>query len=122
LSADPDAAVPTCSAAGSTGWIVFQDANRDGTYGLAERLIRRARVPGNVQMLASTAFAGGVTFNADGMARDAGGNLLNAAVRLCLPTTEPQENARDVSIGSGSRIRFDKVNAVGQCTTPDDEP
>lgn len=120
LSANPGADLPACNAAGSNGWVVFQDADHDGALGESEPLLRRASLPGQVQVLPSAAFAGGVTFNADGMARDAGGNLLNATVSLCLPTTRPQENASLVSIGSGSRIRFKRRNAAGQCPTPDD--
>jgi type IV fimbrial biogenesis protein FimT len=121
MSADPNADVPACSAAGS-GWIVFQDADRDGQYAAAERLIRRATVSGNVQLLSSAAFASKVTFNADGMARDAGGSLLNAAVSVCLPTTQPQENERDVSIRAGSRVRITKKDAAGKCLAPVDKP
>ncbi|GAB2492022.1 Tfp pilus assembly protein FimT/FimU [Pseudoxanthomonas sangjuensis] len=122
MSADPDAALPACNPAGSSGWIVFLDADRDGALGANERLLRRASLPGQVRMLPSAAFANGVAFNADGFARDAGGNLLNATVSLCLPTTRPQENARLVSIGSGSRIRSNRVNAAGECPTPGDRP
>ncbi|MFC5577660.1 GspH/FimT family pseudopilin [Lysobacter niabensis] len=121
LSAAPNADVPACSAAGN-GWIVFQDANRDGQYAAAERLIRRATVSGNVQLLGSAAFANKVTFNADGMARDAGGSLLNAVVSVCLPTTEPQENERDVSISAGSRVRITRKGAAGKCLAPGDKP
>ncbi|MFC5569446.1 GspH/FimT family pseudopilin [Lysobacter yangpyeongensis] len=122
LSVDPNAAIPSCAAAGATGWIVFQDADRDGQYDVAERLVRRATVAGNVQLLGSTAFAGRVTFNSDGMARDAGGNLLNAAVGACLPILHPQENERDISIGAGSRIRVTSKNAGGKCLAPGDKP
>jgi type IV fimbrial biogenesis protein FimT len=122
LSADPNAASPACALAGATGWIAFQDANRDGQYTGAERLIRRATVAGKVQLLGSASFNGRITFNADGMARDAGGNLLNAAVAVCLPTTQPQENESDVSIAAGSRIRVTRKNAAGECLPPGDKP
>lgn len=122
LSADPDAAVPACNAANATGWIVFQDADRNGQYAAAERLIRRTSVSSKVQLLGSASFAGRITFNADGMARDAGGNLLNAAVGVCLPTTQPRQNETDVSIAAGSRIRLSKKEAGGECRTPGDRP
>jgi Tfp pilus assembly protein FimT len=121
MSAAPNAAVPTCGAAGASGWIVFLDADRNGQYGATERLIRRATVAGNVQLLGSAAFGTGITFNADGMARDVGGNLLNAVVGVCLPTTQPQDNESDVSISSGSRIRVTRKNAAGKCLTPGDK-
>ena len=122
MSANPNAAAPACGAAGAGGWIVFQDADRNGQYSATERLIRRATVTGKVQLLGSAAFGSGVTFNADGMARDVGGSLLNAVVGVCLPTTQPQENESDVSISSGSRIRVTRKNAAGKCVAPGDEP
>jgi type IV fimbrial biogenesis protein FimT len=121
LSAAPNAAVPACGTAGAVGWIVFQDADRNGKYGATERLIRRTTVTGNVQLQGSAAFGSGVTFNADGMARDVGGSLLNAVVGVCLPTTEPQENESDVGISSGSRIRVTRKNAAGKCLAPGDK-
>jgi type IV fimbrial biogenesis protein FimT len=122
MSADPNAAVPACQAAGATGWIVFMDANRDGQYAASERLIRRATLTGDVQLLGSAAFNGKITFNSDGMARNAGGSLLNAAVGVCLPTTQPQDNESTVSISAGSRIRVSRKDASGKCTTPGDVP
>ncbi|QNP40958.1 GspH/FimT family pseudopilin [Lysobacter solisilvae (ex Woo and Kim 2022)] len=122
MSADPNAAVPSCQAVDASGWIVFLDANRDGQYAASERLIRRASVTGSVQLLGSAALNSRVTFNADGMARDAGGSLLNAAVGVCLPTTQPQDNESTVSISAGSRIRVSRKNAAGKCITPGDVP
>ena len=122
LSADPDAAVPACGAANAIGWIVFQDADRNGQYSAAERLVRRTTVASKVQLQGSAALAGRITFNADGMARDAGGNLLNASVGICLPTTQPRQNESDVSIAAGSRISLSKKDAGGRCQTPGDRP
>ncbi len=122
MTTAPDAAVPSCGAAGATGWIVFQDADRNGQFGAGERLVRRASVTGNVQLLGSAALGSRITFNADGMARDAGGNLLNAAASVCLPTTRPQDNVSNISIGAGSRIRVSRVNAAGKCLPPGDQP
>lgn len=122
LSADPNADVPVCGAANASGWIVFLDADRNGQYGAAETLLRRSTVSARVQLLGSAALAGKVTFNADGIARDAGGNLLNAAVGVCLPTTQPQQNESDVSIAAGSRISVSRKSAEGRCLTPGDKP
>lgn len=122
LSADPNAAVPVCGAANASGWIVFLDADRNGQYGAAETLLRRSTVSARVQLLGSAALAGKVTFNADGIARDAGGNLLNAAVGVCLPTTQPRQNESDVSIAAGSRISVSRKSGEGRCLTPGDKP
>ena len=122
LSADPNAAVPTCGAAGASGWVAFVDADRNGQYAATERLLRRATVASGIQLMGSPAFGSGITFNADGMARDVGGNLLTAVVGVCLPTTKPQENESDVSISSGSRMLVSRKAAAGKCLTPGDKP
>lgn len=121
MSPDPNADVPDCSAAGATGWVVFQDADHNGAYGAGERLVRRASLSGKVQMLASAALTHKVTFNADGMARDAGGSLLNATVSVCLPTANPQENTRAISIRAGSRLRIRQLDTGAACVTPEDK-
>lgn len=51
--------------------------------------------------------SGGVTsivFRPDGIARDAAGLLLSTTLTVCLPTTTPQQNVRQVALQSGSRV------------------
>lgn len=122
LSADPNADAPVCDGNAASGWIVFQDADRNGKYAATERLVRRASVAGEVRLLGSAALNGKITFNADGMARDAAGNLLNAAVSACLPLTAPRENRSDISISAGSRFRAERKDGGGKCENPGDKP
>lgn len=122
LSADPNADVPACNGAEASGWIVFQDADRNGKYAGSERLVRRASFAGEVRLLGSVALNDRLTFNADGMARDAAGNLLNATVSACLPLTSPRQNRSDISISAGSRFRAERKDAGGKCETPGDKP
>lgn len=122
LTVDPNADAPVCDGNGASGWIVFQDADRNGKYAATERLVRRTSVAGEVRLLGSTALNGRITFNADGMARDAAGNLLNAAVSACLPLTAPRQNRSDISISAGSRFRAERKDGGGKCETPGDKP
>lgn len=122
LSADPNADAPVCNGNGASGWIVFQDADRNGKYAATERLVRRASVAGAVRLLGSAALNDRVTFNADGMARDAAGNLLNATVSACLPLTAPRQNKSDISIRAGSRFLAERKEAGGKCEKPGDKP
>ena len=48
--------------------------------------------------------AASVVFRPDGMARDAAGQLVNTTLRLCLDTTRPEENVRQVTLAAGARV------------------
>lgn len=122
LSGNPDAATPTCSSASATGWVVFTDSNRDGQFTAGEKLLRVASLPAGVQVVGSNSFPPSVIFRADGMARTNTGDLLSATVDLCLRTTEPRQNVRHVSIGSGSRLSIQRADGGGACSTPGDTP
>lgn len=117
-SNDADAALPTC-AAGSTwnGWIVHSDANGDGVIN-ADEVIKVNSLAAPIQADSSTNIDSQVVFRPDGFARTAAGALLEGTVAICLPTTTPAENARDVVIDAGSRIGVTKRNGGGNCNTP----
>ena len=122
LSANPDAAAPSCTAGAAAGWIVFTDLDKDGQFTAGEKLLRVGSLPAGVQVLGSNSLAGKVIFRADGMARTATGDLLSATVDMCLRTTEPRQNVRHVSIGSGSRLSIQRADAGGECGIPSDTP
>jgi len=45
-----------------------------------------------------------VVFRPDGFARNAAGGLLGAQFTVCLPTTSPERNTRQVQLAAGSRL------------------
>lgn len=47
---------------------------------------------------------GSVVFRPDGFARDAAGGLLTTQFTVCLPTTAPEDNTRQVRLDAGSRL------------------
>jgi type IV fimbrial biogenesis protein FimT len=122
LSANPNAAAPSCTTGTPAGWIVFTDLNRDGQFTAGEKLLRAGSLPSGVQVRGSNSLAGKVIFRADGMARTGTGDLLTATVDMCLPTTEPRQNVRHVSIGSGSRLSIQRADGGGGCGIPSDTP
>jgi type IV fimbrial biogenesis protein FimT len=122
LSGNPDATTPSCTPAAAIGWVVFTDANRDGQFTAGETLLRVASLPAGVRIVRSNSFPGSVIFRADGMARTNTGDLLSATVDLCLRTTEPRQNVRHVSIGSGSRLSIQRADGGGECGIPSDTP
>lgn len=119
LSANANAGTPTCSTSSPTGWLVFVDADRNGAYGAGDTLLLKSTASTSVRIAGSPAIAGKVVYRSDGMARDATGALLNGVIDLCIVTTQPAQNARHLSIGSGSRISVDSAT-VATCSAPAD--
>lgn len=116
----------TCASAGAQweGWLTFVDRNGDGAPAVdASETVRVSAVKAPVAIRASDRITNNtgnsrVIFSADGLARAAGGGLLTAQFSVCIPTSEPANNQRLVSIASGSRIRSAENNGGGACTTP----
>lgn len=119
LSANPDAATPSCSTTSPTGWLVFVDADRNNLYGTGDTLLLKSSASASVRIAASPAIAGRVAYHSDGLARDASNTLLNGVIDLCIATTQPAENTRHLSIGSGSRISVASATSAN-CTAPAD--
>lgn len=102
------------------GWLVFSDADRDGAVD-ADEIVRTGTIKVPMQVLPSNNIASNrVVFRADGLAY-AGNNLLEANIRVCLPVTNPEQNARDVNIAIGGRINVKApINGAGSCARPGD--
>lgn len=120
-SANAAAATPTCSTGtGWGGWIVFVDANRNNTFATSDGDTLLSVNPlSGVTATASSNVDAAVVFRPDGMARTTGGNLLLGKVSLCVATTTPLQNARDVTFTTGGgSLRIDRRNATASCTAP----
>lgn len=113
-----------CAAAGTaawTGWLVFADANSNGTREAAETILRWDPIRAPLQLRASPAISGGnsrVVFRPDGLAYSNGGLLLQANLSPCIVTTTPGENIRDIGITFGSRVAVSRRNGAGTCVAP----
>lgn len=55
--------------------------------------------------------AGRITYRADGLAVTA----VNTAITVCMPTTQPAENQRVITLASVARIATTRVNGSGTC-------
>lgn len=103
------------------GWVVFADANGNGLVDAGER-VRSGNIEAPIQVLPSaniTAANNRILFRADGLAYGNGGMLLEANLRVCLPTSNPPENMRDVNLAMGGRATVRAaVNAAGACAAP----
>lgn len=119
----------TCNAAVGDwgGWISFIDTNRDGIFNAGDDgfpvPLRSNIVAAPIRITGSPAVSGAsnvIVFRADGMSHAAGGALLAASIGVCILTNQPVQNARDVSIASGSRISILPRNGAGACAAPPD--
>lgn len=113
------------TACGGANWrrhISFVDANRDGAADNA--LVLRDTVidaPNQVVGSAAITAANRIVFRADGRARanvTADAAILAGKISVCMATTRPAANIRDVQIGSGSRISVVARSGAGACTVP----
>lgn len=118
----PSANGTTC---GGTDWrrhISFVDADRNVAADDA-LVLRDTEINPAIQVLGSPAItaANRIVFRSDGRARD---NVTNAAAILagkfsvCIVTTRPAANIRDVQIGSGSRLSVQSRSGAGACNAP----
>ena len=105
------------------GWIVFMDANGNGARDSAEPVIKAGTIDSPLQLLSSNAVSSGAqrfTFRGDGTARTATGTLLAGTLSVCIPTTQPAQNMRLVSLAFGSRTALARASGGGLCSIPSD--
>jgi type IV fimbrial biogenesis protein FimT len=120
-SSNANSAAPSCSGSSTWGgWIAFVDTDRDNVFDTGEKLLQ-ANLLSGMTATTSTKIASGIIFRPDGLARKSDGNILEGKVALCIPTTTPAENARDVAFAlGGGRITVKKRNAGIGCSAPTD--
>ncbi len=118
-SSNASTATPSCSSGASwNGWIAFVDTNKDNAFGATETLLQANALSG-VTATASPDVGALIVFRPDGLARMSTGAILQGKVALCVPTTTPLENARDVAFAlGGGRLTVTKRNASVACTAP----
>ncbi|MCC7247911.1 MAG: GspH/FimT family pseudopilin [Lysobacter sp.] len=114
----------TCSGTSPwNGWIVFADANGNGNADVGE-IIRVGTIDAPMRVTPSPSIAlanNRITFRADGLAYDNAGALLQANIRVCMVTVNPQQNVRDVNLAVGGRVGVrPPINGAGACPAPGD--
>jgi type IV fimbrial biogenesis protein FimT len=115
----------TCaSGAVWRGWIVFVDANGDDQANGGEEVVRTGTLPASPEIRASAAISSRsdrVTFLSTGIARaDDVRALLNATLAVCVASTRPPENTREINIAFGSRTTVRAKSTGGACSQPAD--
>lgn len=117
----------TCSAATDAwkGWLVFADTDGTDTPSTSE-ILRSGTISdaSGMSVQASAAITGQtnrIRIGSDGFARTAPGSssaLLQAKLSVCIVTTSPAHNARELRIASGGRPLIVQVDNDGACPTP----
>ena len=115
----------SCSnGTGWTAWMVFVDTNNDGQASAGEEVIKAGRIEAPLVLLASPALVSlndRITFMSGGLARGADDSvLLNASLALCVASSQPALNTRDLSIAFGGRTSVRSRSGGGACTAPAD--
>lgn len=114
----------TGAAGDWSAWLVFVDANASGARDAAEEIVQTGTIDAPLVLKPSAALAAlnnQITFRPDGLARASNNiSLLAGTLAVCVQTTQPAENVRDVSLAFGGRTAVRKRNGAGACATPAD--
>lgn len=114
----------TCAGANWGRHISFVDADRNGAADNA-LVLRDIVIDVPTQVVGSPAVVAvnRIVFRSDGRARGnvtADAAVLAGKISVCMATTRPVNNIRDVQIGSGSRISVQARSGAGACNAPTD--
>lgn len=114
----------TCGGANWGRHISFVDVNRDAAADDA-LVLRDTTVDAPTVVVGSPAVTAvnRIVFRSDGRARGnvtADATILSGKISVCMATTRPAVNIRDVQIGSGSRVSVVARNGAGACGAPTD--
>lgn len=113
-----DGAACTAGSDWTAGWMVFFDDNRNDTPDVGETVLRYVDGREPLQVRTSSNIGARLVFRPDGRARTNAGALLQAQIAVCIATTRPPENQRNVAIDFGSRFNVVRVNGGGACAAP----
>jgi type IV fimbrial biogenesis protein FimT len=101
------------------GWLVFADGNGNGVVDAGEEVVKTGTIDAPLVVRASPGISSrdhSITFMPNGMARGADEMaLLNAALSICAPSTQPPTNVRDVLIAFGGRTSVRGRDTAGAC-------
>ena len=109
-----------CSAGSRwKGWVAWEDTDGDAAIDVGEPILRSNVLTPPLEMIASSNIStdSRIVFKHDGFAYNKSRTeLMSGTVRACIPTANPPENARDVTVGVGGRVAVTKTTQP-TCTT-----
>lgn len=113
----PTLAACSVGAGGWAGWLVFEDANGDSVFDAGEEVIQRGVIRSPLRVQSS--FGDLLRFRSDGRARNSAATTLASGIlRICLETTLPAQNIRDVALIAGGKTSLSRSDGGGNCAAP----
>lgn len=119
-SADPSATTPTCGGTANTwttGWLIFADADADGTFSAGDTLVRVGLpVEGGTTIISNAISNNNLEYNADGTTNEGGGT---GVFVLC--DDRGAGFGRQIQVNAMGRPQLVKGNDAGvalNCTAP----
>jgi type IV fimbrial biogenesis protein FimT len=100
----------TCTASGGweQGWLVFHDANNDGSRDAGEAIVKQAQpLAGDLRVNGNLSVARYISYGADGGTRFASGGFQAGTITLCVRSADAGE-ARQIIVSSSGRPRVQK--------------
>lgn len=106
----------TCTASGDweQGWLVFHDADNDGSRDAGEAIVQQVEhLAGDLRVKGKLSVARYISYGADGGTRFASGGFQAGTITLCLRSANAGE-ARQIIVSSSGRPRVQKAR-VDDC-------
>lgn len=106
----------TCTASGGweQGWLVFHDANNDGSRDADEAILQHVQaLAGDLRVTGNVSVSRYISYGADGGTRFASGGFQAGTITLCARSADPGD-ARQIIVSSSGRPRVQKTR-VDQC-------
>lgn len=101
-----------CDGTDWGSWMMFVDANRDGSYGSGDTLVRIGSMHRDVSATSNVAT---VMFRPDGFSYTSAGALSNATVNVCVQADSLSSNQRNVRLIGGSSMTIDDPGTSVTC-------
>lgn len=116
-TADPSAAAPSCGGTAntwSTGWLVFADADADGSFNAGDTLVRVGMPVSSTTIISNAVAGSNLQYNGDGTTNAAGGT---GVFTLC--DSRGAANGRQIQVNAMGRPQLWKgSDATLNCTAP----
>lgn len=92
----------------ASGWLIFIDADRDGALGNGEIILAKSNANTSTSAVGNGNVNSQLNFTGDGQLA----GVANGTIRICIPTSAVNENARDIILNRVGRIRTERLNAA----------
>lgn len=100
------------------GWLAFIDRDHDGTLDTGEKVLSTGSAFGHEVVVAgNTPFKKPLVFMPMGQGERVSGAFAAGRLRVCVPSAI-ENNARDLVLSISGRVRVERVDLHGHCSSP----